>query len=331
MNTYEATISLAGWPAPTTSAQELQNPLACFPGALVLVTCGHGADGVGLLARSFAILSPASALVAWTIERHAAGALVLEQATQWEAHALAYDQAALAARLAAASGESLGDTPLWVAASGIRVLRGGAVTLSCQRVATFACEDSLIVIGRVAGFVRGDLPPLIRHDNVDTIGIDIAGRPLGVEAATTATSLSYLLGSAFFYLYGKMREVGGRLGYNNIEMFVLTALGERGGRTRREIETLLAYSAHPTNLQAMDDLEARGLIESRDASNGVLSDASYHLTSAGRAVFEQARQAGLRVEAEMGNLLGVPETVALRALLCRFVGKIDRYAPAAWL
>ncbi|MTV36299.1 flavin reductase [Duganella radicis] len=332
MNTYDAAMRLVGLPAtPTSRGQELQDPLTCFPSSVVLVTCGQGTDGIGVLARSFAILSPASALVAWTIERHVAGASAVEQAARWEAHALAYDQAELARRIAAASGHGLADISLRAGANDIRVLEGSAVTLSCERVTSFACEDSLIVIGRVSGFVRSDFPPLIRHDNADAISINIGGHPLGLPAETTATSLSYLLGSAFFYLYGQMRDVGGRLGYNNIEMFVITALGERGGRTRLEIETLLAYSAHPTGLQAMDDLEARGLIESHDAVNGVLSDLSYDLTPAGRAVFEQAWQAGLRVETEMASLLGVPETVALRALLYRFVGKIDRYAPAAWL
>jgi len=214
-------------------------------------------------------------------------------------------------------------------ADGIPVLEGCAATLSCRRVTSFACEDSLIVVGRVVGFARSDLPPLIRHDGTEAVGIDIGGRP--VDGTTTATSLSYLLGAAFFYLYGKMRDVGGRLGYDNIEMFVLTALGERGGRTRLEIETLLAYSAHPTSLQAMDDLEARGLIVSHEPSNGVVSDTTFDLTAAGRDVVGQFSRAGSQVQAGMEGLLGLPETVALRALLCRFTEKIDVGSPVAWL
>jgi 3-hydroxy-9,10-secoandrosta-1,3,5(10)-triene-9,17-dione monooxygenase reductase component len=305
----------------------LQDPLACFPGGVVLVTAGHGDARIGAVARSFGVLSPASALVAWTIGRDAPGAAELEQASVWSAHVLAYDQAALAAR----SGTACADLRMRTGLDGIPVLEDCAATLSCRRVTSFMCEDSIIVVGRVVGFVHNDVPPLIRHDGTEAVGIDIGGWPVDGTAATTATSLSYLLGAAFFYLYGKMRDVGGRLGYNNIEMFVLTALGERGGRTRMEIETLLAYSAHPTSLEAMDDLEARGLIVSREPANGVVSDTTFDLTDAGLDVFEQFRRASVQVQAGMESLLGVPETVALRALLYRFTGKIDTGSPVAWL
>lgn len=302
----------------------LQDPLACFPGGVVLVTTSQDTGWIGVLSRSFGVMSPASGLVAWTIDRQAPGAAELERAPDWAAHVLAWDQAALAAR----SGTAHGDLRMRAGVDGIPVLEGCAATLSCRRVTSFICEDSMIVVGRVVGFAHSDVPPLIRHDGVDAVAVDIGGWP-AVE--TTATSLSYLLGMAFFYLYGKMRDVGGRLGYDNIEMFVLTALGERGGRTRYEIEALLAISAHPTSLEAMDDLEARGLIVSRDPSNGVVSDTTFDLTDAGRDVFEQFRRAGVQVQAGMGGLLGVPETLALRALLYRFADKIDTGSPVAWL
>lgn len=307
----------------------LQDPLACFPSGVVMVTTGQGAGYIGALARSFGILSPASALVAWTIERHDPGALELEHAQDWAAHVLAYDQAPLAA----GSGSAPGDVRVHVGGEGIPVLDGSAATLSCRRVASFAYDDSLVVVGRVTGFARGDVQPLIRHDGTQAVGIDIdlGGDMAGEPVTTTATSLGYLLGSAFFYLYGRMRDMGGRLGYNNIEMFVLTALGERGGRTRIEIETLLSISAHPTDLQAMDDLEARGLIVSRDPANGVVSDTCYDLTDDGKDVFSQFSRAGAEVEAAMERLIGLPETAALRALLYRFSGKIDTGSPVAWL
>lgn len=304
---------------------QLQDPLACFPSGVVLVTAGRGDGRICAPARSFGILSPEAALVMWSIGRQAPGAAALEQATAWAAHVLGYDQAALASRSGAA------DLRVRAGADGIPVLDGSAATLSCRRVTSFTCEDSLIIVGQVIGFARGDIPPLIRHDGIEAVGIDIDGRPVNGAVLTTATSLGYLLGTAFFYLYGKMRDVGGRLGYDNIEMFVLTALGERGGRTRVEIETLLAYSAHPTSLEAMDDLEARGLIVSREPVNGIAADTTFDLTDAGRDVVEQFGRAGLQVQAGMENLLGVPETVALRALLYRFAEKIDTGSPAAWL
>jgi 3-hydroxy-9,10-secoandrosta-1,3,5(10)-triene-9,17-dione monooxygenase reductase component len=57
----------------------------------------------------------------------------------------------------------------------------------------------------------------------------------------------------------------------------------------------------------------------------------FYLTEAGRDVVEQFSRAGLKVQTGMENLLGVPETVALRALLYRFAEKIDTGSPAAWL
>jgi 3-hydroxy-9,10-secoandrosta-1,3,5(10)-triene-9,17-dione monooxygenase reductase component len=304
----------------------LQDPLACFPSGVVLITAGQGDGCICAPARSFGILSSTSALVTWSIGRHVPGGVELERATDWAAHVLGYNQTALASRAGAAAG----DVRVCTGADGVPVLDGSTATLSCRRVTSFVCEDNLIIVGRVTGFSCSVVPPLIRHAGAEAVGIDIdiGTRP---PASTTATSLSYLLGTAYFYLYGKMRDIGGRLGYDNIEMFVLTALGERGGRTRIEIETLLDNSAHPTSLAAMDDLEARGLIVSRDPANGVVSDTTYDLTAAGREVFEQLSRAGAHVEADMATLLGPPETVALRALLYRFTTKIDASSPAAWL
>lgn len=329
MNKYEAGQREDELPLAAGVPSDLRDPLACFPAGVVLATCEQDEGRIGVLVRSFAVLSPASALVAWTSDLNAPGASALRYATRWAAHVLAYNQVDLAAQLASGQGDGMGDARVKAAVDGVPVLEGCAASLSCRHVTSFVCENSLIVVGRVVGFARNDVPPLIRHDGAEAVAIDIGGHLAG-QQSTTATSLAYLLGSAFFYLYGKMRDVGGRLGFDNIEMFVLTALGERGGRTRQEIETLLAYSAHPTSLDAMDDLEASGLIVSREAANSVVSDTTFFLTPAGTEIFERFRQAGQHVQSDMEDLLGLPEAVALRALLGRFAGKIDG-GPVAWL
>jgi 3-hydroxy-9,10-secoandrosta-1,3,5(10)-triene-9,17-dione monooxygenase reductase component len=315
MNMYEAAGLPDDKPA-QAAASDLQAALARFPSGVVLVTTGAPDENpTRQLVRSFGVLSPASALVTWTVDRHVAGAEMLKRASQWTVHLLAYDQAALCDRTAA-------HAPL---------PERYAATLQCRRVNSFVCEDSLIVVGKVIGWASDHLPPLIRHDGNDTIAIDVDGPRLGAPAASTATSLSYLLGLAFFHLYGKMREEGGRLGFDNIEMFVLTALGERSGRPRREIEMLLATSAHPIRLEAMDDLEARGLIVANESDGNATRDLTFSLTPAGREVFDQFSRAGLHIQADMERLLGLPETVALRALLDRFAAKVEPHSTVSWL
>lgn len=328
MNTNEA----APLPEnPATHAPDTGGPpagLARYPQAVVVITANRdGGDATGIVADGLAPATPGSSALLWTMNRHDGRAAALEGATHWCANVLAYDQQALADRFAADDATGF-QAPRRV--DGIAALDACAATLLCRRTAAFVYGDSLILVGEVVRAVCHDVPALLRHDGADAIAVRLAPQASAPPEAAAATAFSYLLGSTFFHLYGKLREVGGRLGFNNIEMFVLTALGERSWRSRHEIESLLSSSAHPTDLQCLDDLEARGLIVSREAGGGAAGAMTFDLTAPGREIFARFSHAGLHVQHDMEALLGSADTVALRALLRRFVKKIEGEAKLSW-
>lgn len=318
--------------ADTARMNILTSTLARLPSGVVVVTARlSGQCDTAIVASSCAPLSAGSSLVLWTMDSRDPRARILEQVRHWAINVLAYDQQTLAQHFEAPDENGLATAGVREFFAGIPIIPGSAAGFVCRRVSSYLCEDNLIFVGEVVHCWHADLPPLIRHDGKDAIAVSIDERPSTALTASAATSLSYLLGSSFFYLYGQLRDVSGRLGFNNIEMFVLTALGERGWRSRREIDTLLADGGQPTSRHALDDLEARGLIISREQAAGTTDEVTFDLTEAGHEIFVRFSRIGVQVQAEMETLLGMPENLALRALLCRFVKKIKIDATVTWL
>ena len=78
---------------------------------------------------------------------------------------------------------------------------------------------------------------------------------------------------------------------------------------------------------------ARGFIEIHDVPDSVTPEddhARIALTHTGRKLVEQIHAASEAVENELMQQLGVPETIALRTLLCRFVRTYHPAIPYKW-
>lgn len=319
-------------PAPA-STHPLEMALGQFASAATVITAG-GSDGkkVGILLRSFTPMAAGTPMVVWSAARSAASTGVFQTSSHWAVHILAYDQADLATHFANGAADPFAGLAHTPTRDGVPALSRSAARFLCRNIQSHEVGDHLIMIGEVMEFETSHIPPLLCYDNGFAIATSIEGQPMKPsESPTAATSLSFLLGSAYFYLYGKLGEVGGDLGFTNLEMFVLTALGERAWRSRREIKTLLAYGGQASDLNELDDLEACGLIISREGAAQQADDAEFALTVAGQAVFVKFSQAGLEVERAMEDCLGAPETIALRALLSRFTKKTDTYRAVKWV
>lgn len=273
----------------------------------VAVLSARAPDGreVTVTASCFHALSADPPLVLWTLPRSAACAPVFLAATHWTVHELAHGQAGAAVH--------------------------AVVRFLCRSVNCHDGGDHLIMVGEVIGVEHCAAPPLPCHDSAYAIAGHADARPGAPSESPTAESFSFLLGSAFFYMYGQMRDACGKLGFNNIEVFVLMALGERGWRSRREIETLLSNSAQPTDLEVLDDLEARALLISREADGGAYADTEFALMPAGQAAYAQCNAVGQRIQQDVEHLLGASGSMALRALLRGFVERTGTSSGASWL
>lgn len=301
-------------------------------GVTVITACGPDGRTVGVTANSFNSVSMDPPLVLWSLARRSGSLPAFMAARQWAVHVLAHEQASLSTHFATPCDDKFAGIDCERAEDGTPLLSGCAARFLCRTVHQYDGGDHVILVGEVVEFERADSPTLVYHDSGYAIATrtDVQRSAVPDEGSATATSLGFLLGSAFFHMYGQLRDAGGKLGLTNVELFILLALGERGGRTRRDLVALLNYAGHPANLQAMDDLTASGHLSARECSDDA-DDTEFDLTESGRALVERLVMVSVRVNEEMERILGPADTVALRALLHRFVRETASVRPVEWL
>ncbi|HWT28363.1 MAG TPA: flavin reductase family protein [Methylophilaceae bacterium] len=334
MNTHSSDLTHPGEQAQRrlldTSALRLA--LGRFATGLTVATA-TGPDGrlAGITVNSFNAVSLDPPLVLWSLARHAGSAPVFEAASHWAVHVLAHDQSDLAAHFARSNPDKFAGLAYRRSDDGTPLLSGCAARFLCRAVHRYDGGDHIIMVGRVLQFEQSTTPALVYHDSAYAIATSTAEHEAAEPESPAAGSLGFLLGSAFFYMYGRLRDAGGKLGFTNSELFVLMALGERGWRSRGEINALLAYGGHPTNLQVLDDLEGSGRCTSRPGISGATDDAQFALTPAGEVVVAELTRASLAVMADMDDILGMSGSIALRSLLRRFVKDTESSRTVNWL
>jgi 3-hydroxy-9,10-secoandrosta-1,3,5(10)-triene-9,17-dione monooxygenase reductase component len=117
---------------------------------------------------------------------------------------------------------------------------------------------------------------------------------------------------------------------------ILNALGAREARTYHELITLAAYTGRFVGRESINDLAARGLIRIDDEIEDTTSppdriDHSHiYLTQEGKVLVTRITSQSQQVEENMMRQLGVPETIALRTLLSRFVRIHSPLIPYRW-
>jgi 3-hydroxy-9,10-secoandrosta-1,3,5(10)-triene-9,17-dione monooxygenase reductase component len=334
MNTRDLTLikSCGAVTRPALDTGALRSALGRFTTGITVVTaCGPGARRVGITVNSFNSVSLDPPLVLWSLAKRAGSVPVFEVASHWAVHVLAHDQSHLSAHFSKPDADKFSGIEHAHSDDGTPLLTGCAARFLCRTVHRYDGGDHIIMVGEVLQFERNISPPLVYHDSVYGIATSIEQGQATAQESAAAGSFGFLLGSAFFYMYGQLREAGGKLGFTNIELFVLMALGARGWRSRGEINALLAYGGHPTNLQILDDMEASGLFVSRTGASEESDDTQFNLTADGQAAFSQFAHASSTVEQDMESLLGASGSIALRALLRRFVKDTESARTVNWL
>lgn len=320
--------------------REFRHALGTFTTGVTVITARSG-DGtpVGVTANSFNSVSLDPPLVLWSLARKSQSLSTFENATHWAVHILAHDQNELSSRFArSVSGpekfdgveyeEGLGSAPL---------LAGCTTRLQCRTAYIYDGGDHVILVGEVLKFDKSNTPPLVFQSGNYAIATSTAQTiqpPPGEDPRNVSESspLGYLLASAYLHFSAQTQKQAAQLKLNNIEYLVLSALGTREGRTYHELITLAAYTGREVGPESINDLAARGLIRIDDErySRDEEDHAQIYLTPEGRSVVNQIISHSQREEEAMMRQLGVPETIALRTLLSRFVRINSPSIPYRW-
>lgn len=330
--------------SPPLDIKGFRQALGTFTTGVTIVTA-RGKDGsaVGVTANSFNSVSLDPPMVLWSLARKSQSLPVFEEASHWAVHILAHDQGDLSARFArSTSGAEKFDGVIYEDGHGAAPLLSGCTTrLECRTANIFDGGDHIILVGEVVKFEQSNTPPLVFQSGNYAIATSTAQTvlpPPGEDPRNVSETspLGYLLASAYLHFYAKVREQARALELNDIEHLIISALGAREGRTYRELSTLATYSGRSVGPESIDDLAARALIRIEDdlvEESGPLLNRDHtriYLTPEGQTLVEKMNKESLVVEDEMMRLLGVPETIALRTLLSRFVRIHSPLIPYRW-
>lgn len=285
-----------------------------------------GPDGgvAGIIASGFNAVPGTPPLVLWSMASNAADAAVFRDARHWAVHVLAPCQSDLRARVARAAKDRFNGVAFARGIEGVPLLEGCIARFICRRVHVHESVDHVTVFGEVIQLQPAEMTAHAPDSD------DVVPEIPAPDQAVREDSLGFLLGSAFFYMYGQLREAGGKMGFTNIELFVIMALGERPWRSRREINALLYYGGHPTNLQVLDDLEASGILTSRTDTSEQADDMEFDLMPSGQSAFVSLTRVSGEIEEDMERLLGASATTTLRTLMRDFVKDTEHSRPVKW-
>ena len=318
--------------------REFRQALGSFTTGVTIVTA-MGPDGqpVGVTANSFNSVSLDPPLVLWSLARKSQSLVAFETASHWAVHILAHDQDELSGRFArSVSGPEkfdgigydcgLDEAPL---------LHGCTARLQCRTANIFDGGDHIILVGEVIHFDRCDTPPLVFQRGGYAIATSTAQTiqpPVGEDPRNVSESspLSYLLASAYLHFSAKLRETASMRALNELEHLIISALNSRNGRSYQELVTLAAYSGKQMGPESINDLAARGLIRIDDDPADTDESTHLFLTEEGHVISYQLNAESQRIEDDIMQQLGVPETIALRTLLSRFVRIHSPLIPYRW-
>ncbi|MCY1356236.1 p-hydroxyphenylacetate 3-hydroxylase, reductase component [compost metagenome] len=324
----------------TLDPREFRHALGTFTTGVTIITA-RDQDGapVGVTANSFNSVSLDPPLVLWSLARKSQSLAAFENASHWAVHILAHDQDDLSGRFArSVSGPEKFDGIEYENGMGSAPLLSGCTSrMQCRTAHIYDGGDHIILVGEVLKFDKSDTPPLVFQKGGYAIATSTAQTimpPPGEDPRNVSETspLGYLLASAYLHFSARTTAQAAQLKLNNIEYLVLSALGTREGRTYHELISLAAYTGREVGPESINDLAARGLIRIDDerTSRDDEDHAQIYLTPDGKAVFEGIVSQSQKEEEEMMRQLGVPETIALRTLLSRFIRIHSPLIPYRW-
>ena len=321
--------------------REFRQVLGTFTTGVTIITA-RGEDGTpaGVTANSFNSVSMDPPLVLWSLAKKSNSLAIFSSATHWAVHILAHDQDSLSGHFARSiSGhEKFTDVAFESGLGNAPLLSGCTARLQCRTTNIYDGGDHIILVGEVLTFDKSDTPPLVFQRGSYAIATSTkqpAVIPSGEDPRNFGenSSILYLLSTAYLHFSAKISDTAVKLDLNTIEHLILGALGNRDGRTYHELISLARYAGTNIGPESINDLVGRGYIQIQEDCNVQTHEddhARIILTAQGRTIVDQINVAADRVETELMQQLGVPETIALRTLLSRFVRTYSPTIPYRW-
>ncbi|AMO99464.1 flavin reductase like domain protein [Collimonas arenae] len=308
--------------------REFRNALGTFTtGVTIITACRPDGTLVGVTANSFNSVSLDPPLVLWSLAKSSNSLPAFEQAEHWAVHILSHDQDQLATHFSKRGHDKFAGLTIERGLGDVPLLAGCTTRMQCKTAYRYDGGDHIIMVGEVMNFEHSDMPPLVYQRGNYAIATrkELADEAEALIKATASSngsdenSLSYLLGTAYFQMYGKLRAFGAEHGLNDTEFFVLNALAARQGRSLEELNRLFVYAGHSPLLHVLDDMSARGLLQIAVDQGDHHARGLFYLTPLGQELAQQIADAGRQSEAEMLANLGTVDAIAMRTLLRRFI------------
>ena len=325
-------MSIAHPPSPPFDQREFRNALGTFTTGVTIVTaCSPDGKLIGVTANSFNSVSLDPPLVLWSLSKSSNSLAAFEAAEYWAVHILSHDQDQLATHFSKRAHDKFAGLDLETGMGGAPLLDGCTTRMQCKTAYRYDGGDHIIMVGEVMHFEHSDIAPLVYQRGNYAIATrkELADEAEALIKATTASdsfdenSMSYLLGSAYFHLYGKLREFGALQGLNDAEFFVLNTLAARNGRSLAELNRLFVYAGHTPLINVLDDMTARGLLQVVVDQGERNERGLFYLTAIGQTLAQEIANAGKQTELALLGSLGAVDTIALRTLLRRFITLTD--------
>jgi 3-hydroxy-9,10-secoandrosta-1,3,5(10)-triene-9,17-dione monooxygenase reductase component len=325
-------MSTAHQPSSPFDQREFRNALGTFTTGVTIVTaCSSDGKLVGVTANSFNSVSLDPPLVLWSLSKSSNSLAVFEAAEYWAVHILSHDQDQLATHFSKRAHDKFAGLDLETGLGGAPLLDGCTTRMQCKTAYRYDGGDHIIMVGEVMHFEHSDIAPLVYQRGNYAIATrkELADEAEALIKATSASgsfdenSMSYLLGSAYFHLYGKLREFGALKGLNDAEFFVLNTLAARNGRSLAELNRLFVHAGHTPLLNVLDDMTARGLLQVVVDQGERNERGQFYLTAIGHDLAQEIADAGKQTELALLSNLGAVDTIALRTLLRRFITLTD--------
>ena len=306
--------------------REFRNALGSFAtGVTIITTRDEAGEPVGITANSFNSVSLDPPMVLWSLAKTSRSLAAFERTKHWAVHILSAEQEALSNRFAKSGADKFAGLPQLPGVAGTPLLEGCATRLQCETSFVHEGGDHLIFVGRVLAFDRNELPPLAFHSGRYALIARKAEAPPPEAARKPGWSqdhLPYLLGRAYFQIYGRIREQALALGLDEAAHFTLATLLMQPASTLEQLNAVFLHTGCRTDTATLRALTLRGLVSE--------SGPPYSLSEQGRSLTLQLVAAAEAIEAEVLGRYGDADGLALKNLLRHLVRQTDPGLPDLW-
>ncbi|MGH8461252.1 MAG: flavin reductase [Stenotrophobium sp.] len=314
--------------------RNFRSALGNFATGVTIITtrCDDGSP-VGITANSFNSVSLEPPMVLWSLAKNSRSLPAFDAAKHWAVHILAANQEALSNRFAKSGADKFAGLDTAIGIGGSPLLDGCATRLQCSTAFRYEGGDHIIFVGRVLGFDHNPVAPLVFHGG----SYAVATRKTNSVTASRSESrhpaagwsednLAYLLGRAYFQLYGRIHKLVRLSGLSDLQYFTLATLILRDRQTLAGINQVFAYSGMQVTPDVVHALAEHGWLY----SDGSGDNARHMLTDQGRQLTLRMIAAAEAVEADVLGEFGEFEALSLRNLLRSFIRQTDPGLPDLW-